>query len=112
MVLVLSLGIHSMSAYDDAEYTTHFVSGLGDTFVSFSSSSTDYKSIPCEHCGRTGHPSDRCWKKFPELKNSNVPKRPKVHLASSSSDIPNKGKVIKDAHDLVKSAQSHKSAKK
>ena len=75
-------------------------------------SSTDFKSVPCEHCGRTGHSSDRCWKKFPELKNSNVPKRPKVHLASSSSDIPNKEKVIKDAHDLVKSAQSHKSSKK
>jgi hypothetical protein len=39
-------------------------------------SSTDFKSIPCEHCGRAGHPPDRCWKKFPELKHSNVSKRP------------------------------------
>jgi hypothetical protein len=34
------------------------------------------------------------------------------NVSSSSSDIPNKEKVIKDAHDLVKSAQSHKSSKK
>jgi hypothetical protein len=41
-------------------------------------------------------------------------KKFKVNNVSShsSSSIPNKDKVIKDAHDLVKSAQSHKSSKK
>ena len=32
-------------------------------------------------------------------------------VSSSSSDIPNKEKVIKDAHNLVKSAMSNKSKK-
>ena len=33
-------------------------------------------------------------------------------LRTSCSNIPNKEKVIKDAHNLVKSAQNNKSSKK
>ena len=65
----------------------------------------------CEHCGRKGHSVDRCWQKNPDLRSA---KKFKVNNVSnnSSNSISNKEKVIKDAHDLVKSAQSNKSSKK
>ncbi len=65
-----------------------------------------------KHCGKLGHSEDRCWAKHPDLKNSAPFKTARVNSVSSSSDIPNKEKVIKDAHNLVKSAQNNKSIKK
>ena len=76
------------------------------------SSSNDQKRPTCEHCGKLGHTEDRCWAKHPDLKNSAPFKKARVNSVSSSSDIPNKEKVIKDAHNLVKSAQNNKSIKK
>jgi hypothetical protein len=61
----------------------------------------------CEHCGKKGHSVDRCWLKNPD---SRPTKKFKVNnVSSSSSAVPNKDKVIKDAHNLVKSAMSNKS---
>jgi len=79
---------------------------------SVKSSSNDQKRPTCEHCGKIGHTEDRCWAKHPDLKNSAPFKKARVNSVSSSSDIPNKEKVIKDAHNLVKSAQNNKSVKK
>ena len=79
---------------------------------SVKSSSNDQKRPTCEHCAKVGHTEDRCWAKYPDLKNSAPFKKARVNSVSSSSDIPNKEKVIKDAHNLVKSAQNNKSTKK
>ena len=63
----------------------------------------------CGHCGKKGHSTERCWSKNPDMRPT---KKFKVNnVSSSSSDIPNKEKVIKDAHNLVKSAMSNKSKK-
>jgi hypothetical protein len=63
----------------------------------------------CEFCGKKGHSADRCWQKNPDTRPT---KKFKVNnVSSSSSDVPNKDKVIKDAHNLVKSAMNNKSKK-
>jgi hypothetical protein len=85
---------------------------LGIFNLNVKSSSNDHKRPTCEHCGKVGHTEDRCWAKHPDLKNSAPFKKARVNSVSSSSDIPNKEKVIKDAHNLVKSAQNNKSIKK
>ncbi len=74
---------------------------------SVKSSSNVHKTPTCDHWGKLGHSEDRCWAKHPDLKNS-----ARVNSVSSSLDIPNKEKVIKDARNLVKSAQTNKSNKK
>ncbi len=62
-----------------------------------------------EHCGKNGHTADRCWFRNPDMRPT---KKFKVNnVSSSGTDIPNKEKVIKDAHNLVKSALSSKSKK-
>jgi hypothetical protein len=67
------------------------------------------KADHCEHCGKKSHTADHCWSKNPDM----IPgKKFKVNnVSSSGSEVPNKEKVIKDAHNLVKSALSNKSKK-
>jgi hypothetical protein len=76
----------------------------------FKADTSDSRQVPtCERCGKRGHITDRCWSKNPDMRPT---KKMKVNNVSSSrSDIPNKEKVIKDAHNLVKSALSNKSKK-
>jgi hypothetical protein len=66
----------------------------------------DSRRATCDHCGKTGHSADKCWTAHPELRPA---KGSRAYVAAGQSESDARPKVIKDAHDLVKSAKKNKS---